>query len=259
MKRVLLNQIPAEIPERFESLLRSAKVYDSSSSPEARVYFIDKDGGYFLKRAENRTLLREAQLTDYFHSKKLATAVVDYFSGDYDWLLTEKVQGEDCIHRMYLDEPVRLCDTTAELLRKLHEEDYSGCPMMNRTAEYLQTVEEVYRQQSAERAPEHKGFRSVEEAYQEVQRNGKYLKADTLIHGDYCLPNIILNQWKFSGFIDVGNGGVGDRHIDLYWALWSLKYNLKTDQYRQRFLDSYGRDKVNEDVLRVIAAAEVFG
>ena len=69
----------------------------------------------------------------------------------------------------------------------------------------------------------------------------------------------MLNQWKFSAFIDLGNGGVGDRHIDLYWGLWSLKFNLKTDRYRQRFLDVYGRDKVNEDTLKLIAAAEVFG
>ena len=259
MKRVLLNQIPEEIPERLEKLLSSAKVYDSSSSPEAKVYFIDKDGGYFLKKAAKDSLLQEAQMTEYFHKKKLATAVLDYFTDGYDWLLTEKVPGEDCIHRMYLDDPVRLCDTLAELLRKLHEEDYSGCPVMNHTERYLQTVEQVYHEKRAQRSPEHKGFASVEEAYREVQRNKMYLKTDTLLHGDYCLPNIILNQWKFSGFIDVDHGGVGDRHVDLYWGLWSLNFNLKTDRYRQRFLDAYGRDKVNEDALRVIAAAEVFG
>lgn len=259
MKRTLLEQMPEGVPQQLEQLLRSAKLYDSSSSPEARVYFIDKDMGYFLKRAAKGSLLREMQMTEYFHKKKMATAVLNYISEDEDWLLTEKVQGEDCIHRMYLDEPLKLCDTTAELLRKLHEEDYSGCPVMDRTAEYLQTVERVYRQAMVQRSPENKGFASVEEAYQEVQRNGRYLKTDTLLHGDYCLPNIMLDQWKFSAFIDVDNGGVGDRHIDLYWGLWSLKYNLKTDKYRQRFLDAYGRDKVNEETLRLIAAAEVFG
>ncbi|MDE6108094.1 MAG: phosphotransferase, partial [Oscillospiraceae bacterium] len=75
----------------------------------------------------------------------------------------------------------------------------------------------------------------------------------------YCLPNIILRDWKLSGFIDVGNGGVGDRHIDLFWGAWSLEFNLKTDQYRRRFLDAYGRDQVDESILKIIAAAEVFG
>nr|WP_279126054.1 aminoglycoside phosphotransferase [Lactobacillus taiwanensis] len=34
---------------------------------------------------------------------------------------------------------------------------------------------------------------------------------------------------------------------------------MKTSKYRDRFLDAYGRDKVNEELLKVIAAAEVFG
>ena len=80
-----------------------------------------------------------------------------------------------------------------------------------------------------------------------------------LLHGDYCLPNIILNGWKLSGFIDVGSGGVGDRHIDIFWGAWTLWFNLKTDRYRSRFLDAYGRDKADEEILAVIAAAEVFG
>ena len=75
----------------------------------------------------------------------------------------------------------------------------------------------------------------------------------------YFIQQFMLDNFKFSGFIDVDHGGVGDRHVDLYWGLWSLNFNLKTDRYRQRFLDAYGRDKVNEDALHVIAAAEVFG
>jgi kanamycin kinase len=73
------------------------------------------------------------------------------------------------------------------------------------------------------------------------------------------LPNVILDDFKFSGFIDLGNGGVGDRHIDLFWGLWSLWFNLKTDKYGDVFLDAYGRDAVNIDNIKIIAAYEVFG
>ena len=69
----------------------------------------------------------------------------------------------------------------------------------------------------------------------------------------------MLDNWNFSGFIDLGNGGVGERHVDLFWGAWTLNFNLGTDEYRARFLDAYGRDKIDEEKLRVIAAAEVFG
>jgi kanamycin kinase len=92
-----------------------------------------------------------------------------------------------------------------------------------------------------------------------IDKDGGYLfKTDTLLHGDYCLPNIILDDWKLSGFIDLDSGGAGDRHVDIFWGVWSLFFNLKTDKYRDRFLDAYGRSRVDEDMLRVVAAVEVF-
>ena len=92
-----------------------------------------------------------------------------------------------------------------------------------------------------------------------VESLGNYLKNDTLLHGDYCLPNILLDNWRFSGFIDLDSGGIGDRHVDLFWGIWTLFFNLKTNAYRDRFLDAYGRDRVDEEILRLIAAIEVFG
>ena len=52
-----------------------------------------------------------------------------------------------------------------------------------------------------------------------------------------------------TGLTDLGEGGLGDGHFDLYWAMWSLEYNLKTDRYNRRFLDAYGMDGVDEERL----------
>ncbi len=261
MKKTALDRIPLPLPLELEQLVTDAPVYDSSCSPEARVFFIDKDCGYYLKRAKAGTLAREAQMTAYFHSKGIGTEVLGYHSDASDWLLTAQVIGEDCIHEKYLADPKRLCDTLAETLRELHELDYTGCPVMNRTQEYVAFAEENYRTDRYDKThfPDSFGYRSAAEAYAVLQEGKDALKCDVLLHGDYCLPNILLDNWRFSGFVDVGNGGVGDRHIDVFWGVWTLWFNLHTNQYRDRFLDAYGRDKIDESVLKIIAAAEVFG
>ncbi|UWI44067.1 aminoglycoside 3'-phosphotransferase [Lactobacillus paragasseri] len=261
MKKTLITHIPEELPKELQYLIAGADIYDSSSSLEARVYFIDKDGGYYLKCAKTGTLEKEAKMTQYFHSKKLGAEVLNYTSNDHDWLLTKAVVGHDCIDSEYLNYPKRLCDTIATELRKLHEIDYSDCPVMDRTAEYLAKAENNYRTGNYDKSsfPNSFGYRSAEQAHEVLTTGKDVLKSKVLLHGDYCLPNIILNNWKFSGFIDLDCAGVGDRHIDLFWGTWTLWFNLKTNQYYDRFLDAYGRDKVDEELLKVVAAAEVFG
>ena len=261
MKKTLIKKIPNQVPQELQHFIADANIYDSSSSPEARVYFIDKDGGYYLKCAKIGTLEREAKMTQYFYLKNLGAEVLNYSSNDHDWLLTKAVVGHDCIDSEYLANPKRLCDTIATELRKLHEIDYSDCPIMDRTTEYLANAENNYRTGNYDKSsfPNSFGYHSAQEAHEVLISGKNALQSKVLLHGDYCLPNIILDNWKFSGFIDLDCAGVGDRHIDLFWGVWTLLFNLKTNQYRDRFLDAYGRDKVNEELLKVIAAAEVFG
>ena len=45
-----------KFPESLHNTLKDAKIYDSSSSPEAQVLFIDKKDGYYLKIASSKTL-----------------------------------------------------------------------------------------------------------------------------------------------------------------------------------------------------------
>ena len=261
MKRTPITPSPSQFPEELLPFLQDAAVYDSSCSPEARVWYLDKGTGFYLKAAAKDTLKTEAELTAWFHSKALAPEVLAYHSTDRDWLLTQAAGGEDCIHPDYLADPKRLCDTTAQLLRQLHETDFSGCPIPDRTAAYKATagVNHQAGRFDLDLFFGHWRFSSPEEAWALVQAQEHLLQTDTLLHGDYCLPNIMLDNWRFSAFIDLGNGGVGDRHIDVFWGIWTLLFNLKTDAYCSRFLDAYGRDRIELEKLRLIAACEVFG
>jgi len=261
MKRTLITGLPEDTPRELRRLGENARVFDSSCSPEARVYYIERDGGYYLKKAPKGTLAREAELTRYFHSKGLGTEVLDYRSEDADWFLTARMTGEDCTHERYLANPLRLSALLGEELRRLHEVDFAGCPVPDRNASYLALAFENERTGNYDRShfPDSFGYRSAEEAKRVLLAGMGGFRREVLLHGDYCLPNVMLSDWRLSGFIDLGNGGVGDRHIDLFWGVWTLEFNLHTNEYRNRFLDAYGRDRVEEEMLRVVAAAEVFG
>ena len=170
----------------------------------------------------------------------------------------------ECIERDKLPIHVSGCIDTQKchFIYGLSEDtDWTVIPVPNRTAEYLETARQNCYTGNYDSSlfPDNWGYASAGEAWSVIEALGGSLKADTLLHGDYCLPNIMLDNWRFSGFIDVAQGGVGDKHMDLFWGIWSLRFNLKTDAYRERFLDAYGRDQIDEEMLRLIAAIEVFG
>ena len=262
MKRTKITIKDGRFPGDVMMLLRDSDIYDSSCSKEASVFFADKDGGLFLKESSAGSLEKEALLTSFFHSKGLSAEVLYYGThGNKDYMITRRIAGEDCTHKMYLGDPGKLCDLWAELLRSLHETDPSGCPVRDRIDTYKAAVKEGFGGEFYE--PDlFSGlweFGSAEEAIDVAREGLEALRPEALIHGDYCFPNVILDNWRFSGYIDMGNGGVGDRHIDLLWGIWTLKYNLGTVKYTDRFMDAYGREAIDPEKLRMVAAMEIVG
>lgn len=259
MKRTRIEALPLSLPSEFSSLSLGAKIYDSSCSPEAKVYYVEKDEGYFIKSAPKGALLRECEMGRYFHTKGLSPEVLYYGSGEADMLLTARAIGQDGTH--FVDEPKRLCDAMAEALRALHEVDARDCPVTDRVGEYLALADANYAAGKYDLSlfGEKHIYPSAEDAYKVLSEGRGLLKNEVLLHGDYCLPNIMLENYRATSFIDVGNGGIGDRHIDLFWGAWTLWFNIGTDIYRDRFFDAYGRDRVDTDILAVISAAEIFG
>ncbi len=260
MKKTPVKPDIAEYPDIFRPFLSNADIYDSSCSDAARVLFIDSENGLYLKRSRTGALSREAELMRFFSKKQLAPEVIEYVSDEkFDYLLTSAARGEDATHEMYLSNPSRLCDMLAESMRSLHETDASGCPIRDRMSDYFEFAEKQYSTGHFDPSHMKNNSSSADDVWKFAYERRHILFSDTLIHGDFCLPNVIFDGSKFSSFIDVGNGGIGDRHVDLYWAAWSLSYNLKTDRFKDRFFDAYGRDRINSDALDTVEAFESFG
>lgn len=258
MKAEKISPPLAHFPEQIRTYLEGANFYDSSSHSSARVFYADT--GYYLKIDQKGKLSQEATLAKWFEKQELGVPVIHYLSADHDYLLTREAEGKDAL--AFLQQPEELCQTMAAALKKLHSIQPQNFPIQHRLQHYKEQAEENYRKGCFYQKALLPQFyiQSREEAYQLIQEQGHLLTVDALIHGDACLPNFILKDAaSFSCFIDVGLAGLSDRHLDLYWAIWSLTYNLSDPKYAELFLDYYGRKNVDTDKLRLIAAFEAFG
>ncbi len=240
------------LPAEVARWTQGAPLYESSGCSGAKTLFVDKDGGAYLKIAEPGALARAARMQAYFAGHHMAPAVLCYLAGDKDYMITEALAGEDGTADAHIGHPARLAEAFGQALRRLHAIDARDCPV--RDALYGmadQAAGARFLQAHLDDIAGYIGPADAEKAAEEIAATRRLLQSDVLLHGDYCLPNIMLKDWAFQGFIDVGEGGLGDRHYDLAWGLWTLNFNLKTPQWGQRFLDAYGRDVIDRDRLRL--------
>jgi aminoglycoside phosphotransferase len=69
-----------------------------------------------------------------------------------------------------------------------------------------------------------------------------------LVHGDYALPNVLIEGGKVSAVVDVGQSGLGNPETDLAAGVWSLQYNFGPGHARA-FLDAYGWPPMSEGAI----------
>ena len=250
MKKYEIEIDLSEFPVELHEFLNSGRTFDSSCSPEARTLYCN--AGFYIKTAHKGTLAREAQMGKLFHQLGMGVDVMAYISADRDYLVTRSAAGEDLTY--FLEEPKTICRILADGLQKLHSQSAAGFPISAKLADYdnLSGFNDYL-------CMDYIGIHSREEALAVIGANQGRLNTDTLIHGDACLPNAIACDREFGGFVDCGLAGAGDRHIDLFWAIWSLQFNLKTEHYTDYFLDRYGRENVDLAMLRSVAAFELLG
>lgn len=248
--RIDTTDFPVTIRPYFDNFT----VYDSSSSNRAKVYYCDR--GCFVKVAAKGTLEKEARMNRLFYEIGLGVEVLEYLSTDRDYLFTSAAQGQDMLS--YLHDPELLCRILAEQLRKLHQLPVEYFPVSAAYEAYRKLVDRDFACEKSHSwvLMEHFPIGSVAEAQSLLRQNFGKLQANCLIHGDACLPNVILKNGQFSSFIDFDQSGLGDRHIDLFWAIWSLQYNLKTEGYTDLFLRIYGKDNYDPELIRTVAALE---
>jgi kanamycin kinase len=73
-------------------------------------------------------------------------------------------------------------------------------------------------------------------------------RGHVLVHGDYCLPNVLVSDGELSALVDVGAAGLGDPRQDLAAGVWTLQYNFGPG-HAGEFLDAYGAPPMTDEEI----------
>lgn len=106
--------------------------------------------------------------------------------------------------------------------------------------------------------PEYKGMKT-EDLLEMVIQKRPSSEDPVFTHGNYFLPNVIINKGKLSGFIDLERASVADRYQRLALGYRTLKYNLGSERWSKLFLEIYGLEEVDyEKIEYYILLDELF-
>ena len=153
--------------------------------------------------------------------------------GEEQYLLMSRVKGKMACDPFYMEQPETLVKILAEGIRMLWQVDISDCPRIRDLDTELKEAEDRIRkgQVSIDDAepgtfgPD--GRFSGPEALLIWLKEHKPESEPVLSHGDYCLPNIFLDEDNVSGFIDLGDCGIADKWRDISLLYRSLKHNFE--------------------------------
>lgn len=147
------------------------------------------------------------------------------------YLLMSRIPGKMACDPDYMDDPDTLVQLLADALKLLWSVDISNCPRQHTLEDDLREAEERVKNglvDTNDVEPETfgpGGFESPAALLAWLKENRPPLEP-TLSHGDFCLPNVFLQDGRVSGFIDLGDCGISDKWRDVALCHRSLRHNF---------------------------------
>lgn len=190
-------------------------------------------GVEFIKVAEPGTadLASEAQRLRWArrYLRTVPEVLGHGMAGNHSWLRTRGLPGLSAVHPRWLAAPDVAVRALGAGLRELHDRlPAHACPFDWSATARLAALPAAARSPLAQPPP-----------------------VDRLVvcHGDACAPNTLIDgRGRYSGHVDLGDLGVGDRWADLAVATLSLGWNYPGRGWEGEFFAAYG---VEPDPARI--------
>ena len=250
------HQLPRALHDRFGHL-EPTVVWDYDGTPT--VWRLDRAGRFLKvkKLGGFPTLAGERDRLEWARTRLPVPDVLDYgVAEDVEWLLTAPLPGRDATTPELKQQPEKLVPLLAQGLRDIHSIRADDCPFDFRNDAALAHVRNRYEHglfgDHYDHHPEFVHLTPTELVAQ-LEATRPDVEDVVLCHGDYCFPNILIEDWRIVGYLDFGELGIADRWWDLAVATWSCTWNLGPG-WEDLFLDSYGveRDEARQNFYRLL-------
>jgi kanamycin kinase len=165
-------------------------------------------------------------------------------------LLTEALPGHDAVHPAWRSDLPALVRALGRGLRAFHEAvGEEWCPFRFDLARALAHVEQRVETGDIDPCGFHDQHAHLTGAVALAELEATAPDDEDLVvcHGDFCPPNVVLQEGRVTGYVDLGELGAADRWWDIAVGAWSVGWNFG-EELEPLFYDSYG---VTPDPARI--------
>jgi aminoglycoside phosphotransferase len=214
----------------------------------AGVYrLLDIDGeATYLKviddKMSRQSLRPEYNRLKWLQGKLPVPKIIEYLiEDDSEYLWTSEIPGLHAAERSWVDHLPQMVRLLARGLLNIHSVLIEDCHFNKNVSIRVQEAEMnlIAGLVDEEDFDVKRKGRKPDELYREIIASIPRDEDLVFTHGDYCLPNILINGSILSGFIDWGNAGIADRYQDIALAVRSLSSNFG-EEWGALFLQEYG-------------------
>lgn len=246
-------------PQEIKKYLIDKKIEENTVGCEdGNVYKItDKDGSAYYLKVKDETinglsLYSEYQKTLWLKERIKVPAPVEYSKyNNKEFFLMEEAKGKMSFEIDYFNNHEEVITVLAKNLLELHSLNIGDCPFDQTLKSKLEQAKYNVENNLVDESDfddENIG-KTAKELYKELLENIPDNEDVVMAHGDYCMPNIIIDSNLSASLIDVGRIGLADKYQDISLILISIEYNFNTNQYNGLFLDKYGIKNLDQKKL----------
>jgi aminoglycoside phosphotransferase len=253
--------LPAGLGRELESTTLASRSVGRLGTYIYRYAPADGGPGLYLKLARldsEDNLGDELLRLEWLQFRLRVPEVVSYEEWDgWRGLLIRELSGRPASDPVFASD-ARVIGAIAETLRQIHALDVTDCPFRGMLDWELDQAERRMCAGAFNRTAflRHTTGRTPEEVLDELRANRHLARETVFTHGDFCMPNVMMDGWTPSGVLDWAQASVGDRSRDLMAMLGSIEMNCDA-QWQDVFLEAYGED-VDPERIRYFTLLDQF-